>query len=362
MQHLDPHQRPPEGIKAVYKKYQKMKSKELNQDQDIVDIPQVGQLPPDSKIRVVREIETDTLHAAFKAFAGDDASPPIGHVQDLAAVHVYEHQDMPGLHIVPDLLPPPTQTSLLSRLLHRDLSNPSHHTNIHTHYALSYPPYPSSFFTYPPSSPLPIATPLSPLIHKPLPIHPLLTKKLRWTTLGGQYDWTLKSYPSTPAPPVFPPDTKALIQCIFPETRAEAAIVNLYSPSDTLSLHRDVAEQCGRGLVGLSLGCDGVFVIGLDSTCSCQLKAHQCCQTDAMQDKEHGKESILVLRLRSGSAVYMSGPSRFAWHGVPQIVAGTCPDYLADWPACNHGEGMYEDWRGWMKGKRVNLNVRQMWD
>jgi hypothetical protein len=22
----------------------------------------------------------------------------------------------------------------------------------------------------------------------------------------------------------------------------------------------------------------------------------------------------------------------------------------------------YEAWRGWAKGKRVNLNVRQMWD
>ena len=68
----------------------------------------------------------------------------------------------------------------------------------------------------------------------------------------------------------------------------------------------------------------------------------------------------------------MAGTSRFAWHGVPQIVRGTCPGYLADWPAETvdggdgegegEGEGMYEAWRGWMGGKRVNLNVRQMWD
>jgi alkylated DNA repair protein alkB family protein 1 len=75
-----------------------------------------------------------------------------------------------------------------------------------------------------------------------------------------------------------------------------------------------------------------------------------------------GGERILTLRLRSGSAVYMSGSSRFAWHGVPQIVAGTCPEYLSDWPGTADGEGQYEEWRGWMASKRVNLNVRQMWD
>jgi alkylated DNA repair protein alkB family protein 1 len=74
------------------------------------------------------------------------------------------------------------------------------------------------------------------------------------------------------------------------------------------------------------------------------------------------KEKILTMRLRSGSAVYMSGSSRFAWHGVPQIVAGTCPEYLSDWPGTVDGGGEYEEWRGWMASKRVNLNVRQMWD
>jgi alkylated DNA repair protein alkB family protein 1 len=94
----------------------------------------------------------------------------------------------------------------------------------------------------------------------------------------------------------------------------------------------------------VSLGCDAVFVIGTSS------------------DDQEG-DKILTLRLRSGSAVYMSGPSRFAWHGVPQIVGGTCPKYLEDWPGRTEGEeGQYEAWREWMKGKRVNLNVRQMWD
>jgi DNA alkylation damage repair protein AlkB len=158
--------------------------------------------------------------------------------------------------------------------------------------------------------------------------------------LGGQYDWTNKRYPDT-APPPFPTDTKQLLESLFTDTKAEAAIVNLYSPGDTLSVHRDVAESCAIGLVSISLGCDALFVIG-------------------RVDEQTGEEKVVTMRLRSGSAVYMSGESRFAWHGVPQILAGTCPEYLAEWPA-GEGKEEFEEWRGWMRGKRVNLNVRQMW-
>lgn len=264
------------------------------------------------------------------------------HLYNFHTIHL-QHQILTkvGLHFIPSLLPPEVQTILLSRLLHRDLTKPEHLTNIHTHYHLSYPPSSSSFFTHSPSSQSPIASPLDPTIHKSLAISQLLNKRLRWTTLGGQYDWTAKKYPSTPPPP-FPSDIKALLESIFTDTKAEAAIVNLYSPGDTLSVHRDVAETSAHGLVSVSLGCDAVFVIG------------------------HEKKAM-VMRLRSGSAVYMSGDARFAWHGVPQIVGGTCPDYLKDWPAGGEQgggkeEGQYKEWRGWMAGKRVNLNVRQMWD
>jgi alkylated DNA repair dioxygenase AlkB len=137
---------------------------------------------------------------------------------------------------------------------------------------------------------------------------------------------------------------------LFTETKAEAAIVNLYSPGDTLSVHRDVAEMSGTGLVSVSLGCDAIFVLGTSA------------KVQESGEEEGGEQKILTLRLRSGSAVYMSGESRFAWHGIPQIVVGTCPEYLRDWPGTTEGDGEYEAWRGWMANKRVNLNVRQMWD
>lgn len=166
-------------------------------------------------------------------------------------------------------------------------------------------------------------------------------------TLGGQYDWTAKVYPAG-KPPTFPSDITNLLQALFPDMKPEAAIVNLYSPGDTLSMHRDVAEYCAAGLLSISIGCDAIFVIGLDG-----------------QSLE-GESTVQVLRLKSGDAVYMDGSSRFAWHGVPQVVAGTCPEWLRNWPAGEErdedGKDLYTAWRGWMEGKRVNLNVRQMWE
>lgn len=79
--------------------------------------------------------------------------------------------------------------------------------------------------------------------------------------------------------------------------------------------------------------------------------------TEAAADNE---KKYLVLRLRSGDAIYMTQEARFAWHGVPKVLKGTCPQYLEDWPA--EDDGRYEAWRGWMKNKRINLNVRQIKD
>ena len=231
---------------------------------------------------------------------------------------------------------------------------PSHLTNIHTHYDISYPPLGSSFFSLSPKSSISVAEPIDPAVHKPLNVSQLLNKKMRWMTLGGQYDWTAKQYPEAP-PPSFPSDVKHLLENMFTKTKAEAAIVNLYSPGDTLSVHRDVAESSATGLISISIGCDAVFIIGTSSETTKSVDdATPTLPTD---------EKVLAIRLRSGSAVYMSGNSRFAWHGVPQIVPGTCPTYLRNWPAGeNADDEEFKAWRGWMEKKRINVNVRQMRD
>lgn len=175
-----------------------------------------------------------------------------------------------------------------------------------------------------------------PRVHSDLSLQRAFNSKLRWITLGGQYDWSKKEYPAGP-PPKFPEDIEDLLHGLFPEMRPQAAIVNFYSPRDTLSLHRDVSEEVDRGLVSVSMGCDGIFIIGLPN-------------------HNHGASQSHILRLRSGDAVCMSGKARYAWHGVPRIISGSCPEYLADWPGSD-----FPHWRDYMRNKRINLNVRQMY-
>lgn len=197
--------------------------------------------------------------------------------------------------------------------------------------------------------------PRDPAIHKPLTINQFLTRKLRWVTLGGQYDWTTKQYPKE-RPPRFPKDVGDLVRAAFPDMQPEAAIVNVYSPGDTLSLHRDVSEASSKGLVSISLGCEAIFLAGLEN-------------------EDGSKSKHIAVRLRSGDAVYMSGVGRYVWHGVPRIVPNSCPMWMRAWPAetmsllatdrqgtSAERMGKFEDWRDWMASKRINLNVRQMFD
>lgn len=228
---------------------------------------------------------------------------------------------------------------------------------MHLHFNLPYPNpetntdggNDASFFSYPPTSPVTF-TPKDPTVHKPLSIKQVLERKLHWVTLGGQYDWTNRVYPDGEQPPTFPPDVAQFLETLFPETLAQAAIVNFYTPGDTMMMHRDVSEETDKGLVSLSLGCEALFMIAPNRGEGGEA---------AVMDREGKRKEYLMLRLRSGDAVYMTKDSRFAWHGVPKVIRGTCPDYLEDWPA--EGE-KYEGWRGWMRNKRINLNVRQMRD
>ncbi|CAK4034985.1 oxidoreductase [Lecanosticta acicola] len=322
---LNAHAKPPAKIREVYKRFQKAKPFELGSH------PSVLQFDANTNTRkgIDQRRQCARLPTELRQVFCDFLKTEDGHEPSLSVEEkeIYEVAEIPGLLIYPSFFPREIQLSLLEKLLHRDLSNPQHQTNIHLHYNVLYPPENKSFFAAAARDLL--FQPKDPSIHKPLTTPQLLSKKLRWATLGGQYDWTHKVYPTT-ARPAFPSDVKNLIEGSFP-MRAEAAIVNLYSPGDTLSLHRDVSEECDRPLVSVSLGCDAIFICGLDD------------------------ERVVALRLRSGDAVLMSGESRYAWHGVPRVLEGSCPEWMVEWPGDQH-----EDWKGWMRGKRINLNVRQM--
>lgn len=358
---LDARAKPPAELRAIYKDFHKAHAGSLDDRQDLVQFGgSDGNAVSNPNLRRCFNLPVEIRQALsdFMGSAQDTQSPPAA---------VYEVPDVPGktkpkrstnsnspsrylrkvgLYIYPNLLSPNVQLELLERLLHRDLCNPEHQTNVHMHYNVPYPSHSkdnqSSFFDQ--SATRVFFQPLDPEVHKPITNEQFLNKKLRWTTLGGQYDWTKKVYPTVP-PPAFPADIKKLIEDIFP-MKAEAAIVNLYSPGDTLSLHRDVSEECNRPLASVSLGCDALFIAGLEG------------------ESPDEKPRVATIRLRSGDAVLMSGESRYAWHGVPKVLEGTCPSWMEDWP-CRQSESdsaRFEHWRGWMKGKRVNLNVRQMFE
>lgn len=247
-------------------------------------------------------------------------------------------------------MPENVQQDLLDRLIHRDLSVQNHQTNLHLHYNLPYPQGKDdderSFFSISPETPASFL-PKDPSVHKPLSIKQVMQRKLHWVTLGGQYDWTNRVYPEE-LPPQFPDDISHMLQDLFPETIAQAAILNFYTPGDTMMMHRDVSEETDKGLISLSFGCDGLFMIAPNDF------------KQASQNETPSEKQYLLLRLRSGDAIYMTQESRYAWHGVPKVLKDTCPSYLEGWPA--RGDEKFADWRGWMKNKRINLNVRQMRD
>lgn len=92
MDGLDPHQRPPPGMRIVYKKYQKLKSEELIHDLGVIDLDGSLSETQEEKLSVLRKLDPEYLSHAFHAFSGfDSPDPPLK-----GAVPIYVHADMPG--------------------------------------------------------------------------------------------------------------------------------------------------------------------------------------------------------------------------------------------------------------------------
>ena len=82
----------------------------------------------------------------------------------------------------------------------------------------------------------------------------------------------------------------------------EACLINWYEPGARMGLHQDRDErEFGAPVLSLSLGDTAVFRIGGTA------------RGDATRS----------IRLESGDALLLSGPSRLAFHGIDRIVAGS---------------------------------------
>lgn len=299
---------PTDNINQSYWTYNRAKPADIDSDLSVVDFTRGLTATQKEKVRPVKTVSSRIIREACQAF--QDASKQPHTVDDPQECVVYEHTDLPGLLIYTRLLPPETQLLLLSQVMHRDLANPHHKTNINADYDTTYPATPSpnpdtnlvpspSFFSrrLNSNSPEELFTPKDASVSsKPLYTNQVLSKKLRWLTLGDQYDWPTRSY-SGKDETSFPTDISRLVSGLFPALNAQSGVVLLYSAKDFMPVHRDVSEQCERGLASFTLGCDGLFTIVRDTA-----------------EGEENNHIPIVLRVRSGDVLELSGEARWAWH------------------------------------------------
>ncbi|KAI4617545.1 uncharacterized protein J4E87_008181 [Alternaria ethzedia] len=352
--HHDTHATPPQFIQKEHWRYQSMRKADLDTDPNIFDLSKRDEFSEERKDiwRPAGIIPAAQIDAACQAYArGKPLSVPAQDAQ------IFEHRDFPGLQVISGLLPPETQVLFTSCLMHRDLADPGHKINLQADYDIPYPPKPtsdglrfdSSFFLRQRSDPDDCLTPKLPDKLKPLNNEQFLYTKLRWLTLGEQYDWPTRSYAKHATP--FPEDLTTLVTGLFPHIRPESGVVLMYSAKDFMPVHRDVSEQCQRALASFSVGCDGIFIMA---------------RGEDDGEGENAPRSVAI-RVHSGDVVHLTGNARWAWHAMARSIPSTCPDYLANWPAGTPGstaaeEKTYKKWKGYMGTKRINVSCRQVWD
>ncbi|CAK9840866.1 Alpha-ketoglutarate-dependent dioxygenase abh1 [Schizosaccharomyces pombe] len=246
---------------------------------------------------------------------------------------VFSFQKAPGLLILKNYVSSELQMQLLKSIMFTQIQDPENKTNLSPFYQLPLG-NDSIWRRYYNGDGESIIDGLGET--KPLTVDRLVHKKLRWVTLGEQYDWTTKEYPDPSKSPGFPKDLGDFVEKVVKEStdflhwKAEAAIVNFYSPGDTLSAHIDESEEdLTLPLISLSMGLDCIYLIGTESR----------------------SEKPSALRLHSGDVVIMTGTSRKAFHAVPKIIPNSTPNYLLTGNKA---------WDGWISRKRVNFNVRQV--
>ncbi|KAJ1997577.1 hypothetical protein H4R26_005783 [Coemansia thaxteri] len=188
-----------------------------------------------------------------------------------------------------------------------------------------------------------------------------LLERLRWCTLGQQYNWTTKEYDLGSSP--FDTDADALMRAIalaithpdeasdMPASNgydgaafvSEAGIVNYYDERATMAGHVDKTEEkMDAPLISFSIGLSCIYLIG-----------------SATRDTEP-----TALMLRSGDVLAMCGESRMAYHGVPRVFAGTSPEFLSCPAAGDQDKAaeMYPEWHyfaRYLSRHRINCNARK---
>ncbi|KAJ1834688.1 hypothetical protein LPJ63_001738 [Coemansia sp. RSA 2711] len=189
-----------------------------------------------------------------------------------------------------------------------------------------------------------------------------LLERLRWCTLGWQYNWTTKKYDLGAS--AFDSVLNELMRSIAvaignpasaggdacsdnsydgSQFSCQAGIINYYDERTTMAGHVDKTEETmDAPLISLSVGLTCVYLIGGPTR----------------------ETEPTPLLLHSGDILAMCGESRLAFHGVPRVLANTSPvcltkpdagdnDFLADkYPAWRH-------FAVYLNAHRINCNARK---
>ncbi|XP_065873071.1 alpha-ketoglutarate-dependent dioxygenase alkB isoform X2 [Euphorbia lathyris] len=172
---------------------------------------------------------------------------------------------------------------------------------------------------------------------------PALLRKLRWSTLGLQFDWSNRNYnislPHNKIPDALCLLAKKLAAPAMPtgeEFHPEAAIVNYFGSGDSLGGHLDDMEaDWSKPIVSMSLGCKAIFLLG--GKCR--------------------EEPPLAMFLRSGDVVLMAGEARECFHGVPRIFTD---EENAEIAALESHFLQDNDLLEYITTSRININIRQV--
>ncbi|XP_059308398.1 alpha-ketoglutarate-dependent dioxygenase alkB isoform X1 [Lycium ferocissimum] len=174
----------------------------------------------------------------------------------------------------------------------------------------------------------------------------VLLRKLRWSTLGLQFDWSKRSY-NISLPHNKIPDALCLLaeRMAAPTLplgevfQAEAAIVNYFGLGDTLGGHVDDMEKdWSKPIVSMSLACKGIFLIGGNSR----------------------EVPPLAMFVRSGDVILMAGQARECFHGVPRIFTDKEHAEISSLELQFSDE---EDsaFLEYIRNSRININIRQVY-
>ncbi|KAG9144603.1 hypothetical protein Leryth_010812 [Lithospermum erythrorhizon] len=202
----------------------------------------------------------------------------------------------------------------------------------------------------------------------------VLLRKLRWSTLGLQFDWSKRSYnislPHQKIPDALCQLAKTLAAPAMPPGEVfqpEAAIVNYFSsgarrswaislitvllslpikpnidlfllPGDMLGGHLDDMEKdWSKPIVSLSLACKAIFLLGGKTR----------------------EDTPLAMFLRSGDIVLMAGEARECFHGVPRIFTDGGHAEISDLESCFSHEDD-SSFLEYCRTSRININIRQV--